>query len=188
LHSESIQIKKLKQSCHSHCKNSWCKQTFSFGLSLFLFRYNKTVKVYHWGSYQDSVTPRPDLFPLALPQEIGLVSGDQNLVNSLNGILSLYIISYEYAEHSSTEEDDSLTFKLQSLKRSILSFFRSFSVLLAFVHRSFTVRSVFVQRSITVHKAFTVHNSHYHSELQWERTYCYRERIKKNVYVKVKEK
>jgi glycosyltransferase involved in cell wall biosynthesis len=67
---------------------------------------------------------------------------------------------------------------------------RSFTVHKAFVHRLFTVRSAFVHRSFSVcspftkrspfsvHKAFTVYSSHYHSELQWERIYFHREKMK----------
>jgi hypothetical protein len=61
---------------------------------------------------------------------------------------------------------------------------RSITVHKAFVHRSFSIRSPFtkrspfVHRSFIVHKAFTVYNSNYHSELQWERTYFCREKMK----------
>ena len=51
-----------------------------------------TVKVYYWESLEDSAIsgfPRPDLFPEAKARETGLVTGNQNLVYSQNGILLL---------------------------------------------------------------------------------------------------
>ena len=58
-----------------------------------------------------------------------------------------------------------------------------FPVCSAFVHCAFTVCSAFVHR-FCVHKAFTIHSSHYHSELQWERTYCHCEKIIKGCICK----
>ena len=50
------------------------------------------VKVYHCGSWQDSGSPRQDIFPEAEPRKIGQVKGNQNLANFRNGILNCFII------------------------------------------------------------------------------------------------
>jgi hypothetical protein len=48
-----------------------------------------------------------------------------------------------------------------------------------FCMRNAAIFNIPVHRSFIIHKAFTVHNSNYHSELQWERTYFYHEIMKK---------
>jgi hypothetical protein len=91
--------------------------------------------------------------------------------------IGLRIVSFELQQSSTVPEAFYFT---------IFPFVqRSFSVRSAFVQRSLTVYIAFVQRSFTVHNAFTVHN---HSDLQCERTYFYREKMKKGRICKIGRK
>jgi hypothetical protein len=58
-------------------------------------------------------------------------------------------------------------------------YYTIFIVRSPFLQHSQSIHTAFVHRPSIVHKAFTVHNSHYYSELQWERIYFYREKMKK---------